>query len=288
MISATPLRRFLFVCALIAGCASGTSEAASCVWKITSVSGGTLFLAGSVHALRTSDYPLPAPYQRAFEASSHIVFETDPRTMEAASKGLIKAGQYGKGDNLKNHVDPRTYAYVRRYFALSGVPEQKFNTYRPWLIDAMLESPPKENFMLGVERFLKGKAEAAHKSIGGLESVQEHIAAFVGLNDRESEALLLIHFINLGRTDLGSVDLLAAWRRGDADLLARRMHDAYVDFPAFGDRLIGQRNRRWIPKIEEYIKSGQVYFVVAGAGHMGGNDGVVALLRSRGYTVQQW
>jgi uncharacterized protein YbaP (TraB family) len=288
MISGSPLRRLIFVFAFISGCACQIMDAASCVWKVTSPGGATLFLGGSAHALRSSDYPLPAPYLRAFDASSRLIFETDPKTMDAAAKGLIKAGQYPKGDSLKNHVDPRSYAYVRRYFGLLNIPEQKFNTFRPWLIDVMLESPPTENYELGVERFLKRRAEAAHKSIAGLESVQEHIAPFAGLSDREGEALLLIHFINMGRTDLGAGNIITWWRRGEADILARRMRDAYQDFPAFADRIITQRNRRWIPKIEEYLKSGQTCFVVAGAGHMGGNDGVVALLRARGYTVEQW
>jgi uncharacterized protein YbaP (TraB family) len=230
---------------------------------------------------------LPAAYQRAFDSASRLVFEAEPKSMEAASKGLDKAGQYGKGDSLKNHVDPRTYAYLQRYFTLLGVPEKKFSTYRPWLIAAMLESAPKQNFMLGVERHFQKKAEAAHKPIESLESIQEHMAPFVGLSERESEALLLIHFINLGRTDLSSSDMMGPWRRGDADSLARQLRDVYREFPAFADRLLGQRNRRWIPRIEGYLKSGQVYFVIAGAGHMGGSDGVVALLRSRGYVIEQ-
>jgi uncharacterized protein YbaP (TraB family) len=287
MFAANRLRRLIFVFALVCGCASQKSEAASCVWKVTSPQGGTLFLGGSVHALRSSDYPLPAPYLRAFDASSRLVFETDPNRMAAATKGLIKAGQYRKGDSLKNHVDPRTYAYVRRFFALRNVPEEKFNTYRPWLIDVMLEAPPNENYELGVERFLRRKALAARKPITGLESVEEHIAPFVGLSDREGEALLLIYFINMGRAGT-SGNLIDSWRRGDADALARVMRVAYQDFPAFADRLLNQRNRRWIPKIEGYLKSGQTHFVVAGAGHMGGSEGIVPLLRARGYTVEQW
>jgi uncharacterized protein YbaP (TraB family) len=288
MFCGNPLRRLLFVFALASGWASPESNAASCVWKVTSAQGGTLFLGGSVHALRNSDYPLPPAYQRAFDASSRLVFETDPKSMAAATKGLIKAGQYPKGDSLKNHVDPRTYAYVRRFFALRNVPEEKFNTYRPWLIDVMLEAPPSENYELGVERFLRRKALAARKSITGLESAEEHIAPFVGLNDREGEALLLIYFINMGRADSTSANIIGSWRRGDADALARLMRVAYQDFPAFADRIITQRNRRWVPKIEGHIKSGQTCFVVAGAGHMGGNEGIVSLLRARGYTIEQW
>jgi uncharacterized protein YbaP (TraB family) len=288
MKSGSPLGRLIFVFAIVSGGVCQNGDAASCVWKVTSSTGGTLFLGGSVHALRSTDYPLPAPYNRALDASARLVFETDLANSEAVSKGLVKAGQYPKGDSLKNHVDPRTYSYVRRFFALQNVPEQKFNTYRPWLIEMMLEAPPTENSQLGVEQFLAPRAQANHKPITGLESVQEHMAPFVGLSDREGEVLLLVHFINMGRTSPGIGKILDSWRHGDVDALMRGMRDAYQDFPAFMDRIITSRNRRWIPKIEGFIKSGQTYFVVAGAGHMGGSEGVVALLRARGYTVEQW
>jgi uncharacterized protein YbaP (TraB family) len=288
MRSGCPVGRFIFAFTIFSGSACQSSDAASCVWKVTSSNGGTLFLGGSVHALRSTDYPLPAPYNRALDASSRLAFETDLASNEAASKGLLEAGHYPKGDSLKNHVDPRTYSYVRRFFALQNVPEQKFNTYRPWLIEMMLEAPPKENHELGVEQYIRRRAQTNHKPITGLESAQEHMAPFVGLSDREGEVLLLIHFINLGRGDTGIGNILDLWRRGDADALARAMRDALQDFPAFIDRIINARNRKWIPRIEGFIKSGQTYFVVAGAGHMGGSSGVVALLRARGYTVEQW
>ena len=207
-----------------------------------------------VHALRSSDYPLPAPYLRAFDASSRLVFETDPKTMAAATKGLIKAGQYRKGDSLKNHVDPRTYAYVRRFFALRNVPEEKFNTYRPWLIDVMLEAPPNENYELGVDRFLRRKALAARKPITGLESVEEHIAPFVGLSDREGEALLLIYFINMGRAGTsGNISTscaaatLSSARHGVAYMISRLSPTAsHPAQPALDPEIEGTQERQTI------------------------------------------
>ena len=65
------------------------------------------------------------------------------------------------------------------------------------------------------------------------------------------------------------------------------MHEGFNDFPAMADRLLSDRNRRWIPKLEGYLQSGQTYFVVAGAAHMGGPEGVLALLRERGYKIEQ-
>jgi hypothetical protein len=265
-------------------------HAASCVWKVTSEGGGTIYLGGSVHALRSKDYPLPAAYDRALDASSRLILETDATSMKGTVKSLREGGEYPKGDSLKNHVDPRTYQYVRHFFALNNVSEEKFGRYRPWFIDLMLESPASENSRLGVEQYLTSHAQAKHKPVGGLENAQEHAAPFLGLSDKQSEALLLVFFINVGRAKAagnGNENVMSAWRRGDTDTLAADMREAYQDFPAFNDRLINDRNRRWIPKIEEYLKSGQTVFVVAGAGHFGGNDGVLALLRGRGYHIEQ-
>jgi uncharacterized protein YbaP (TraB family) len=254
------------------------------VWKVTAPAGGTLYLGGSVHALRSTDYPLPTIYNRALEASSRLVFEDDPKASSEAGKALLRAGTYPKGDTLRDHVDPRTYNYVRRFFSLVNVSEDSFAKYRPWLINIMLSSPSSENWQLGVEHYLQRRAKGS-KPISGLESPKEHNSFFVGLNDREAEALLLILFINAGQRETGGI--FDAWRHGNADALAGIVRDSFRDFPSLGRRLIDVRNRNWVPKIEEYLRSGQTYFVVVGAGHMGGPDGLLALLRARGYTIEQ-
>jgi len=157
--------------------------ASSCVWKVTGPGGGTLYLGGSMHALRSADYPLPTAYTTAFNASSHLVFEDDPQTSSEEAKALLRAGTYPKADTLRNHVDLRTYQYVRRFFALLNVPENTFSKYRPWLINIMLSSPSIENSQLGVERYLQHRAKGS-KSMSGLESPREHNAFFIDLNDR--------------------------------------------------------------------------------------------------------
>src|SRR5947209_20164058 len=116
--------RRLIIAAVLLSVVSG-GRAAS-VWKVTSESGNVLYLAGSIHALKSKDYPLPAAYNRAFDASDRLVCEVDPKALLESSKGILKAGEYPKGDSLKNHVDPRTYDYLRRVFKLLNVPESKF------------------------------------------------------------------------------------------------------------------------------------------------------------------
>jgi uncharacterized protein len=279
--------RFVAVIALVMTCfVPRAAVALSCVWRVTSPNGAILYLGGSVHALRSTDYPLPTAYTRAFDASSHLVFEDDPKASSQGAKALLRAGTYPKGDTLKNHVDPRTYNYIRRFFALVNVPEDKFAKYRPWLINIMLSSPSFENWQLGVEQYLQRRAKGA-KAMSGLESQKEHNSFFVDLNDREAEALLLILFIVASQGETGGGSMIQAWRRGDADALNRMLQESFRDFPSLGKRLIDVRNRNWIPKIEGYLRSGKTYFVVVGGGHMGGPNGLLAMLRARGYKIEQ-
>ena len=264
---------------------------AASVWRVTSGDGNILYLAGSIHALKSTDYPLPSAYNRAFDASDRLVCEVDPKALDESSKGLLKAGEYPKGDSLKNHVDPRTYDYLRRLFKLMDVPETKFARYRPWFLSLMLQEPALNGISetLGVEEFLTRRAQANSKPVLGLESAREHADIFLGLTDRQSEAMLLIMFIpeERGSGSVGNA-LADAWRRGDADTDTRIFMQGFRDYPSLADRLLTNRNRKWIPKIEGYLRSGKTYFVVAGAAHLGGANGVLALLRQRGYRVEQF
>src|SRR4051794_1632384 len=88
----------------------------ACVWKVTGAGGRVLYLGGSVHALQSRDYPLPAAYNRAFDLSERLVFEDDPDINSSQAKRFLKGMEYPKGDNLKNHIDPRTYDYLKRVF----------------------------------------------------------------------------------------------------------------------------------------------------------------------------
>jgi uncharacterized protein YbaP (TraB family) len=281
---------FSFAFALVAGWITPVAEAATgCVWKVTSPNGGTLFLGGSWHALRSSDYPLPAPYQKAFEASDRLAFEVSPKDLHTASDYMETVGEYRKGDSLKNHVDPRTYAYLRRFFGLLQVSEDKYSKYKPWFISMALESPDRHGLSneLGIEAFFEKKAKASAKPIVGLESAREHVEVFSGLSDRGSEALLLLTFIPADKNSPDFDRLMSAWRRGDADFLADSTRAGFRDFPAMADRLLSNRNRNWIPQLEGYMRSGKTYFVVVGSAHMGGQEGVLALLRARGYKIEQ-
>lgn len=277
----------LFVLATIFAWVANPTDAAS-VWKVSSPSGASVYLGGSVHALRSQDYPLPAQYNRALDSSAVMALEVDEKAVIESSRTISKSGEYPRYDSLKNHVDPRTYAYLRKIFGLLGVSEEKFSRYRPWYLALMLESSGEHgrSLELGVERYLIRRARVKHKQVVGLESAREHAQVFSGLTDRQGEAYLLLEFVPRSE-GITSAETMQAWRKGDADAVATEFHDAFRDFPSLAERLLDNRNRNWIPKIESYLQNGRPCFVVVGAAHLGGPNGLIALLKGRGYIVEQ-
>src|SRR5204863_637964 len=195
------------------------------------------YLAGSLHAWRKSDFPLPTAYMRAFDASSRMALEVDAKALKESTGSLLKAGKYRHGDGLKKHVDPRTYAYMRRLFGLMNVPEEAFAQFRPWFIVLLLQMRslhhafPEE----GVDDFFLKRAVKRSMPVVGLESVEEHVGVFSRLSDRESEILLLVTFIP-SATAGGNDNVTKAWRRGDADALAVRLRRESAEFPVFNER----------------------------------------------------
>src|SRR5262249_33173321 len=166
---------------------------AASVWKVTGANGGTIYLGGSVHGLLSTDYPLPAAYNRAFDLSSALVIEDDINVSRRSADKFYKNGFYPKGDNLKNHVDPPTYDYVRRVFAWMHVAEGEVAKCKPWMLIMMLWSGGTNE--LGIEGFLMKRAKANGKPVLGLETFREHAEIISGMSDKQAELVLLQTFI---------------------------------------------------------------------------------------------
>ena len=281
----------LAVGCLLASAAGAWAKA--CVWKVSS-GDKTLYLAGSIHALRGKDYPLPPEYDQAFQASSELAFETDLTKMGKTHGFLLaKAAVLPRGSTLRDHLDPRVYAYILKVLANAhGTAEAqaKLDHLYPWAVAWLLQSPGGIDGLSGsegVESYLTHKAEQAHKPTVGLVPLDEHIAVFGGMSDAESQTYLLLRFIQLDQEGKSYQQVVADWKRGDIDAVARSVEADYKDAPSIRRRLITDRNKRWLPEIVGWLQSGKTYMVVAGTAHMAGSEGVPALLRAQGFQVEQ-
>jgi uncharacterized protein YbaP (TraB family) len=81
--------------------------------------------------------------------------------------------------------------------------------------------------------------------------------------------------------------LVNAWKDGDVQSLDRILNQDKRSDPATHEVLFSRRNAKWVPEIERFAHGDGNYLIIVGAGHLVGEDGVVAQLRRAGYSVQQ-
>ena len=84
------------------------------------------------------------------------------------------------------------------------------------------------------------------------------------------------------------LDQIAAdWRSGDVGAIEDLMLEGFVEFPDLYGRIVTERNRSWIDPIEDLLAGDRDAMVIVGSLHLVGDEGVVALLKEKGYRVVQ-
>ena len=262
------------------------------LWTVRS-DANVLYLAGSVHALSADAYPLPAVFEKAFEASGTLVEELDlaDATSVSAMPMLLAKGLYGDGRTFESAVSKETAAMVAQYFKQTGLPPAMLSRMKPWMVMLMLTALQLQkaglDASLGVDKYFYDKAVAAKKPVIGLETAEFQIDRFDKMPDAVQEQMLRTTLTELDKQASELKSMILAWQRGDTATLEKNVRTSFAAYPAAYESLIADRNRNWIPQLQACLSRPRPCFVVVGAAHMVGPDGLLALLQQKGYRVEQ-
>jgi uncharacterized protein YbaP (TraB family) len=141
----------------------------------------------------------------------------------------------------------------------------------------------------GIDKYFLSKA-AGKKNILELESLDYQIDLLSKFSDREQESFLLYTVKDLRILRQEMDKLTQAWITGDAQGLESIMTRGVVEdrrMSSVYEKLVVERNRNMASKIEEFLRNKETYFVVVGAAHLVGNQGIIEILKGRGYLVEQ-
>jgi uncharacterized protein len=269
---------------------SGRMQQASggkhCLWRVTDAK-APFYLLGSIHSLRKKDYPLPPVIEQTIQESQQFYLEYDPRGDDELDKKLTAAAVLPKGVIIKQKIKPQTWNFL---LAISDKKNYSWAGLRAWAIAKFtLDYPVYERTSgaYGIDNYIINKARSGKKPMRGLETVDEHVNVYAGMSDIESEVYLLEAIVFAHQHDVRFRETVKDWRRGDTERLYQLEMPDISDAPGLVPRFLQRRNIRWIPKIEDAIKSGKPTMIVAGAMHFAGPGNVLSLLRARGHTIEQ-
>jgi uncharacterized protein YbaP (TraB family) len=261
------------------------------LWKVMGAS-NTVYLLGSIHVLKKTDYPLPPVIENAFTNSPIVVFETDIAALEDPSIALklMSKARLPEGETLQEHLSPAVYKAFTNHLSGSVLPLEMVEQFTPAMAAMTLEMLEMQKMGLdpqyGVDKHFFALA-GKKKEIVPLETVDFQIGLLTDFSKEEGELLMKSTLKEIDTTKNDLMEMLKAWQTGDAAKLEKLLNEAVSEAPVLYRRLLTDRNHNWLPKIEELARGGKNAIVIVGAGHLVGKEGLVELLREKGFKITQ-
>jgi uncharacterized protein YbaP (TraB family) len=140
---------------------------------------------------------------------------------------------------------------------------------------------------LGVDRQLAQRAKLANKPVSGLESTESQFELLDRLPAGLQELMLRHSLREMEQIDKLVDDMVRAWRDGDVAATEKLFLESMTEYPELQEKMLDERNRNWLAPIEKFIHSGEDTLVVVGAAHLVGKNGLIELLKVRGYKLEQ-
>jgi len=254
------------------------------------------YLMGSIHFGKKEMYPLPDALLKPFGKSDALVVEANMLEVDPAMlmQMVMSGGMYNDGTTLKQALDKATWNKLTAAVAKLGMPLPMIQAQRPWLASMTMTTFALKKIglseELGIDQFFLKQAKQSGKPIRELESAKQQMALLSGLSPAVQLAMLQQTLEDVeGAGDYFDL-MLKAWQAGNPhsldELYIEDIQKSVASRELFRV-MITDRNVTMSKGIEKMLKGGCNCFVVVGAGHLGGEKGIISLLQKKGYKTEQ-
>ncbi len=269
----------------------GPLYAETSVWKV-SQGINHLFIGGTIHVLAEADYPLPAEFNRAYQRSERLVLETDMEKLQSPDfqQVMIRELSYSDGRNLKSVLSEETFRALDQYCISRGIPTAKLLPFKPGMVAATLTVLELQRLGfggVGVDAYFNARAIRDQKSLGQLETVELQLDFISAMGQGQEDDLIAYTLEDIKNLPALMGKMKQSWREGDMSALKRVDIIPFKrDFPKIYQKMLVDRNNAWMPQIEAMLRTGEVEFILVGALHLAGEDGLLEQLSALGYEVE--
>ena len=269
-----------------------SAQEKSFLWKVDSDQ-NSLYILGSIHLLNKEAYPLKQSIQNAFEQTNKLVLEIDLRSANSdrVQQLMLEKGASTDGTLLHQKISKETYESVAMRAKELDIDIRLLNSFKPWIVATTMAAVKLQKLgfdsKLGIDRYFADRAIRSNKPIGGLETAEFQLGLLDQFSAKEQELLLRQSMNEMDHLERNVAEIVRAWKSGDAGSLEKHLLAGMRDYPEIHQKVIEDRNRRWLPQIEALLSQGENALIIVGAAHLVGTNGVISLLKSRGYRVEQ-
>lgn len=271
-------------------------EADPAIWTVSDED-STVYIFGTVHILPPELNWRSDAVEAALDDAEIVYFEADVMSPEAQAQTQALIPQLGlnaAGVTLSSLISEEAKGHMATIAGNLGAPAEvlqaQMDPLQPWLASLTLAvlqiqaggySPES-----GVEQQLNGAAREAGKAFGYFETVEEQLRFFADMPLEVQVADFEVGVRQMVEEPELLTEMVQAWAAGDMSELDQIFNDAMRDSSSeLFQRLIVDRNIAWIPQIASALEGSDDALIAVGAGHLPGEQGVIALLEAEGYTV---
>src|ERR1700722_16076944 len=210
----------LLAWALTASIPARADSTLHCLWELHGKH-NIVYLLGSIHTLRASDYPLAPAVVDAYKSAEALVMEIDLNELASAEvqSEMLGSATLTDGKTLHDILGAARYARAETMAREVGLDLALFDRFAPWFVAEAISQMQLMQLGFdpssGVEMYFVGRARTDGKSIAGLETAHDQIALFQGMS-MDSQAEYLVSSLEQARDLPKQVDdMVHAWQRGD-------------------------------------------------------------------------
>ncbi|MFB2118069.1 TraB/GumN family protein [Parapedobacter sp. 2B3] len=241
------------------------------------------YLFGTFHLLCASDIEPSETLRAKLAATQALCLELD--FSDPALVGQMMQQAPMRGDtSLAHFFSEATYEQLSSDFErFTGAPLQFMARMKPYLLMPMLMMPLLQCEVKGWEQTLVDHAAEQGIGVKALETVADQMAIFDAIPYRLQAEQLQKSLESTDSLASAMKEMIALYKQEDIVKLYQLVTEEPT-LRSYSGLLLDERNERWIPMIGEQARLAPTFFAV-GAGHLGGEKGVINLLRQAGYTV---
>jgi uncharacterized protein YbaP (TraB family) len=257
---------------------------------------GLLF--GTIHVGRPEFYPLPKARLEQLRRASAFVLEAyvsdTARAVAATQKyAMFPDGAPGLETRLPAELKSRVDAILSRN-QLEAAPLMRL---KPWMLANVLAlfEAAQAGYMpaLAVEAYLLRLAAAESKPVLELEGIEQQFQLFEQA-PWSTQIAFLEEAVKAVETRAARREInriVQAWETGDRPALERLLAEMRAQTTVGArftvDTILLGRHPQMVRRIESLLAGGKVHLIAVGSLHLVGPQGLVELLRARGYTVTE-
>lgn len=255
------------------------------LWKIEGKNSKPSYLFGTMHMINKEFYHFSNNLTQRIAASEAIIMEMGGMpnpltTFQAMSLDSGKVHDYFTKDQLIELL-----AFMDTVMGISPQEfDQTYGAMKPFFI---LQTLSQNYFDASAKSYdLTIMSLAAEKNIPliGLETIEEQLGFFDKIPMASMAEMILETIRNQEEEKENTLKLMEFYSKEKVDKLIPLLEKQSVEIMNFEDVFLYNRNKAWVPKIENEIKN-KACFVAVGAAHLFGKKGLIELLKEAGYTV---